>query len=259
MFDQKTIIALGYYVYMLIDPRDNKPFYVGKGKENRVFQHVEDAKNNPNISTDKYDVIRAIIGAGHDVQHVIICHGLKEEQEAFRIECVLIDSLNYLGGNLSNAVLGHGSASTGIMTTSEIIGLYSAISLNSIADDCVIININGQYNRCMGPQGIYDATKECWRMGANLVNNTKYVLSEYRGLIVEVFEVDEWYQKDRPYTSGKKVGQYYKGWGFNGKVADDAVRNLYINKSIAHIKKRGQVNPILSSSALKKQISLSDF
>jgi hypothetical protein len=130
------------------------------------------------------------------------------------------------------------------MTTNEILGLYGAEQLDSIADDCVIININGQYNRCMGPQGIYDATKECWRMDANRVQGIKFVLSEYRGLIVEVFEVDEWYQKDRPYTSGKKVGQYYKGWGFNGKVADDAVRNLYINKSIAHTKKKGQAYPV---------------
>lgn len=29
MFDEKTQQALGHYVYMLIDPRNNKPFYVG--------------------------------------------------------------------------------------------------------------------------------------------------------------------------------------------------------------------------------------
>ena len=31
MFDLKTQIQLGYYIYMLIDPQDNKHFYVGKG------------------------------------------------------------------------------------------------------------------------------------------------------------------------------------------------------------------------------------
>ena len=71
MFDQKTITALGFYVYMLIDPRNNKPFYVGKGKGNRVFQHVEDAKNNPSISTDKYDIIRDIEKSAR-VEHVIV-------------------------------------------------------------------------------------------------------------------------------------------------------------------------------------------
>lgn len=28
-----------YYVYELIDPRDNKPFYVGKGKNDRMYKH----------------------------------------------------------------------------------------------------------------------------------------------------------------------------------------------------------------------------
>ena len=38
-FNQKTIEELKYYVYCLIDPRDSKIFYVGKGKGNRVFQY----------------------------------------------------------------------------------------------------------------------------------------------------------------------------------------------------------------------------
>ena len=75
MFDINTIKELGYYVYMLIDPRDGKPFYVGKGKENRVFQHIEDAINNPSISSDKYDTIRDIIAANMNVVHLIVCHG----------------------------------------------------------------------------------------------------------------------------------------------------------------------------------------
>lgn len=37
MFDEKTIQHLKYYVYMLIDPADNKPFYIGKGVQNRVI------------------------------------------------------------------------------------------------------------------------------------------------------------------------------------------------------------------------------
>lgn len=41
-FSKETINALKYYVYVYSDPDTNKPFYVGKGKENRVFNHLND-------------------------------------------------------------------------------------------------------------------------------------------------------------------------------------------------------------------------
>lgn len=33
---------LGYYVYLYIDPRDQRPFYVGKGKNERAFSHLSE-------------------------------------------------------------------------------------------------------------------------------------------------------------------------------------------------------------------------
>ena len=38
---QSTVEKLNYYVYALIDPRTNKVFYIGKGKGNRIYAHVE--------------------------------------------------------------------------------------------------------------------------------------------------------------------------------------------------------------------------
>ena len=42
--DMKT-----YYVYQLVDPRNNKPFYIGKGNGNRAYQHskLKDGNKNP--------------------------------------------------------------------------------------------------------------------------------------------------------------------------------------------------------------------
>jgi len=244
MFDEKSRQELKFYVYMLIDPSDNKPFYIGKGMDNRVFQHLACSLTDLDISTAKYDKIREIVQADRMVKHIIIRHGLTE-REAYQIEASLIDTLTYCGILLSNKVAGHNSIERGLMTSDEVIRLYNAQPLDKIGTDCILININKKYERGKGGQSIYQATKETWMISKKRLNQLKYVLSEYRGLIVEVFEVEQWYEKERGYLPGaKRYGQTKIGYGFNGVRAPDEIRNQYINKSIAHAKKRGSAAAI---------------
>jgi len=44
-----------YYVYQLIDPRDNSVFYVGKGCKRRMYRHVDEVQRgrSPNRSNRK--------------------------------------------------------------------------------------------------------------------------------------------------------------------------------------------------------------
>jgi hypothetical protein len=107
MFDQKTQQELKSYVYMLLDPQDNKPFYVGKGNDNRVFEHMNLALSDSDISTLKYDKIREIVNVRQQtVQHIIVRHGLTD-REAFQIEASLIDTLIHCGIGLTNEQGGH--------------------------------------------------------------------------------------------------------------------------------------------------------
>jgi hypothetical protein len=62
----------------------------------------------------------------------------------------------------------------------------------------------------------------------------KYVLSEYQGFIVEVFQVERWYSTE--------IEQGRMRWAFDGRVAPDEIRNQYFNRKIS--KKRGASNPI---------------
>lgn len=244
MFDEKTRQQLNYYVYMLIDPTDNKPFYIGKGLENRVFNHLSCALTDLDTTNAKYDKIREINNCGQTVGHIIVRHGLTE-LEAFQIEASLIDTLSYCGILLSNQVGGHNSIEKGLMTSEEIIRLYNAEPLEKIDDNCILININKKYQRGKGESSIYSATKETWTIRKDKLPNLKYILSEYRGLVVEVYEVRDWYEKERGFTSkAKRHGQTKIGFGFNGEVASDEIRKKYINKSIAHTKKKGAASAI---------------
>lgn len=252
MFDEKTQQEVRYYVYILLDPQDDIPFYVGKGKNNRVFEHMNRALTDTDTSTFKYEKIREIVEIKNQtVKHVIVRHGLTED-EAFKIEASLIDTLIYCRLGLTNEQGGHNSIEKGLMTSEEVMRLYNAQPLDQIGKDCVLININRTYKRGNGTNPIYQATKETWFKIGNMLER-KYVLSEYRGLIVEVFEVDFWYEKQRPKNktvgkdaNGKKIQIQIDsiGYGFEGKQAPNEIRNKYINKSIAHKKQRGQANPV---------------
>ncbi len=214
-----------------------------------MFNHLACALTDIDTSIAKYEKIREIVQSGQTVRHVIVRHGLSES-EAFQIEASLIDTLIYCGLLLSNIVGGHNSIEKGLMTSEEIIRLYDAQPLNQMGSDCVLININRTYKRGSGTDPIYQATKEIWLISESKLPHIHYVLSEFRGLIVEVFKVKNWYPKQR--LKNKTVDKEQKikiqievtGYGFDGAVAPDEIRNLYINKSVAHLKQRGAAQVI---------------
>jgi uncharacterized protein len=98
---------LAVYVYLLIDPSDDRVFYVGKGRGNRCFQHIAEAEHTSQDSIDDYpklDRIRSIGRTGRVVIRVLR-HGLTDEA-ALLVESAAIDLLSPDG--LTNRVVGHG-------------------------------------------------------------------------------------------------------------------------------------------------------
>lgn len=228
-FSNELTDALASYVYALIDPRDKKAFYIGKGGGTRMFDHVEEAETNGGRS-EKLERIKGIHASGNEVEYVILRHGLSSE-EALTVEAVLIDFIRYFGGDLANLVAGHHTYTLGIKTADELIRQYDAPPLEQIASNCVMININRRYKEARGERSIYEVTRGSWVMANPNSRPIKFVLSEYRGFVVEVFEVLRW-EQDRDNNR----------WSFDGKVAHDSVRKGYINRKI--YKAKGTANPI---------------
>lgn len=243
-FSIPTIEALRYYVYALVDPRDNKIFYIGKGLENRVFQHLECAINEDAIS-EKLDIIREIRREGLHIKHYIVRHGL-DQDDAFTVESVLIDLLSYsIFSNIrsiSNIVSGHHQWDKGIKTADEIEGLYACERLNieDFAHNILTININATYNiKNERHPNIYEATRKSWVLSEQKLNSIEYVLSEYRGVIRAIFKPTKWIKDGKRFM-------------FEGvEVAENEITKLYLNKLVPE-KQKGMANPV--RYFLKKQL-----
>lgn len=86
-----------YYVYQLIDPRTNKPFYIGEGKGKRAYSHLNFTSGCNNPHKDR--IIKKIQSSGQQVIVEIIKSGLSKEQ-SMDLEAELIEKLGI--ENLSN-------------------------------------------------------------------------------------------------------------------------------------------------------------
>lgn len=231
----------GWYVYALVNPIDNLIFYVGKGCGNRVFAHANAALSaDEETGSDKLKTIRAIKAKGLEVHPLILRHGLKEK-EAFIVESVLIDLFTnpitkklHIKANMTTLQAGHDMRELGIRSTEDLEAQYGSEPLGDTNDRLVIVNINSTYNKA----DIYTATRGTWRLNKSRADNADYILSEYRGVVRAVFQMDKKKWQPVPDTNGKSRRYFFTGI----EVTDPIVMSKYINKRI--VKMHGDSYPI---------------
>jgi hypothetical protein len=78
-----------YYVYELIDPRVNLPFYVGKGTGNRVYFHLSEQSRVKSDNERKFNKIQKIRKDGYEPEIKIVKY-FDNEEDAYNYEEVLI-------------------------------------------------------------------------------------------------------------------------------------------------------------------------
>lgn len=199
-FKQPVIEAIGYYVYCLVDPRNNIVFYIGKGKGNRVFAHAKNALNDDNENL-KYTTIREIINSGNKVMYYIIRHNLTEET-AYIVESTLIDFLTYPKFNnksiLTNIQSGHHIWDEGIKSAKEINMTYDCekIIVNE-NENLLLVSLNKSFNQSKSTNvyvrpDIYEATRKYWKADIHKLEKIDYVLGVYKNIVRSVIKPDKW-------------------------------------------------------------------
>ena len=236
-FSTEVINEIGFYVYRLIDPRNGNTFYIGKGKGNMVFAHMNGAmafESDEDEASEKIGTIREIHQSGLSVIHVIHRHGL-DSDTALEVEAALIDAFP----GLSNEAGGRGSRERGAMNALQIQNIYKAEEITEIADKCIIIKIKqwsvDRYDGSFA-DAIYAATRAAWKMSMTRAKKADYVLSVMDGVVRAVYCDMQW--KNHVERDGRLE--------FDGKAAPDDISAKYIGKRIPlEYRKQGLASPCL--------------
>lgn len=240
-FTPEVCAEISYYVYRLIDPRNGETFYVGKGKNNRIFEHLK-GKNITNEISDKIKRINEIHNQGLICILVIHRHKLLEN-EARHVEAALIDAYP----QLTNEVGGYGCTEFGVMTVNDIIHKYSLEEISELDFNnykIMIIKIGKSLDCGLD---VYTATRYAWRIDAQKAKQADYILSvENGGVIKQIFIADQWLLAN-PQNFPEFIDSHDSGrYGFIGHVANEIeVISLYKNKKLPQrYLKKGISNPI---------------
>lgn len=240
MFGQDIIEKLGYYVYRLIDPRNGETFYVGKGKANRLYEHVAGSAagdDDGDIASAKITRIRAIQLAGFDVGHVVHRHGM-DERTSFEVEAALMEA--YPG--VTNIAGGHGSDDFGVVHADELRRRYE-LPLADIQHRVVMLTVD----KLAAEESLYNATRFAWRIDVAKALKAEYVLPVVAGVIRGAFVAERWLSATAENFPDKTPlpGRY----GFEGRFAPPEIIEHYAFKRIPpEFRKRGMANPVKYAS-----------
>lgn len=229
---------LGYYVYLYIDPRDEQPFYVGKGRGDRALSHLSEVAESRKCAR-----IAELWAEGKEPRVDILAHGLRDEETAFRIEAAVIDLFGL--DTLTNDVRGWRSLQLGRLPLSELTMYYAATPVE-VEVPALLIRINRLYRHNMTPLELYEATRGVWKLGARCTK-ARYAFAVFEGVVREVYEIESWHPAaSTPYVTRDAVKLTTNGRReFVGRVADAAVRDRYFGRSVADYFDRGQQNPVV--------------
>ncbi len=214
---------LGHFVYLLVDPRDSKIQYIGKGTGNRPLAHLSDTNDSKKVGW-----INELKNIGKSPIIEILRYNLTKD-EAFAVEAAAIDIIGLK--NLKNEVLGHHSTQYGRMNLDEVRSRLSAEDAE-IDDPVILVRINRTFKSGMDIDDLYEITRGVWKMGERR-NKAKFAFAVYRGIVRGVFKIDAWHPAGTTdYEWRNDVFDNPDRWEFTGSPAEPLIVDKYEFKRV---------------------------
>lgn len=216
---------LRWYVYLLVDPRTGRPFYVGRGRGDRCFRHVQAARaaeppDDPQSEYPALDRIREAESSGREVRVDILRHGLKGS-EARLVESAAADVLG-LGGDRDDP--GRRGPAT------EVGARLAKRAKFKHPHQVVLLRV--------GPTGSdpsYEAVRHHWRIGRRWIDpdsprSPRWAVVVAGDLVVNVYRIEAW-EPSGGARAGTSVGAVDR-YSFVG-APDDELEQRYRGRSVA--------------------------
>lgn len=230
---------LGYYVYLYVDPRDGKVFYIGKGKGERCLDHLFEDDDHPKVRR-----IREIFAAGLEPRIEILAHGIATSDEAYLVEAAAIDLIGLK--ELTNKVVGHNSLLYGRKTLKDLEVFYAPTNAD-ITDAVMLITINRIFRNGMTERELYEATRGVWANHSfERLAGVRFVFAVFEGIVREVYQPELWRPgrldgyASRPALTPEDIAGRVE---FIGKLAPEEIRKRYIDTSVRGYLGQGSQNP----------------
>ena len=252
-FDDLAARKIGWYVYALRDPRNNQVFYVGKGKGNRWFEHIKEARAKINEPKLKLQKIREIENEGLEVDAFIIRSGIKSEEFAFDVEGAVIHAYRLLerGGapvpvDLTNIAEGH-HPERGLASVDVMQSLLNAPPAPDIEAPVGLFKIGVLWYPEMTEEDVREATQGWWpeKKIKNGKLKAKYAFGVSAGIIRGVYKIDPsmWRERCEPDRDWEHDIGKQPRWGFPNCVHAPEM-SKYLNMSVKHLFKKGDQNSV---------------
>jgi uncharacterized protein len=251
-FAPGVVDKLQSYVYLLVDPRTGRAFYVGRGRGDRCFRHVRAARSGPEspsagpaddpVDDDQgypvLDRIRDVESSGREVRIDVLRYGLSPE-EAQLVEAAVNDALGLgsdpkLGSQRQSAI--------------ELNARLTKRAKFKRAHQVVLLRVGGR-----GSDASYEAVRHGWRIGRRWIDlesprSPEWVVIVVGELVAAVYRIERWEatplrsRTERRHVAASTARSTYR-FSFAGTI-DAELERRYVGKSVAGHLGAGTPSPI---------------